>query len=451
MRGTSLRATLSWVAVVAFLPVGASSQDAAAPMTGAMAGYSIIPHEPMTSVQIGGGWTLTGMAQAFPIVTFGRPGGDAGEPLRETELYLTQPALMTNLESRGQRFALHTTLNFEGLTQEDGELTPGGWGEGFIDRRHPHTLVHELMLSANLWESSAGSFSLSAGKGFAPYGTSDPMARPGLKYPTNHHLSQILERWTLNATWLRGRWSLEAGLFGGQEPEGPYDLSNIEAFGDSWSVRLARRWGAGSGPAAEWEASASFGSITEFAHTVEETTRLVNGALVRNGALAGGDMYALVEGSWSFLEDHQTFFSFLGEARYARGRHQPYLRVEYARRPEYAREDPGGDGFFRYEHHEDPIGSTRWLISTAAYAYQVTGAPWGLRPFVEVQHHQARRDEGNVSATDLYGTTSFWTISVGARVFLGGGPMRMGSYGVLDAMTHMQRSMAMAMPAQHVH
>jgi hypothetical protein len=406
----------------------------------------------MPTLAVGAGWSLTGMAQAFPIVTFGQPEGDEGDPLHQTSFYVTQGALMANLESAGQRVVLRTTLNFEGLTQPDGELTPGGWGEGFIDRRHPHTLVHELMLSVNLWDFAGGAASLSAGKGFAPYGTSDPMARPGLKYPTNHHLSQILERWTLNATWLRGPWSLEAGLFGGQEPEGPYDFSNIESFGDSWSVRVARRWGVGSGPAAEWEASASFAAITEFAHTVAETTRLVNGAVRRSAALGSGHVYGLVEGSWTFLEDHDSFFSLLGEARYQTGAHQPYARVEYARRPEYTRGGTSGDDFFRYEHDEDPVGTTRWLIATAAYAYQVSGSPWGLRPFVEVQHHQARGDQGGVSATELFGDTSFWAVSVGARIFLGGGPMRMGSYGVLDAMTDMNRSMASGMGgAEHLH
>jgi hypothetical protein len=33
-------------------------------------------------------------------------------------------------------------------------------------------------------------------------------------------------------------------------------------------------------------------------------------------------------------------------------------------------------------------------------------------------------------------------VSAGARIFLGGGPMRMGSYGVLDAMTQMNRAMS---------
>src|SRR5690606_34980716 len=115
-------------------------------------------------------------------------------PPDETGLYLTQLAVMFNVESPASRVVLRSTLNLEGLTQSDGELTFGAWGEGFLDKRHPHTLVHELMLSANLWRFGGGSLSVSVGKGFAPYGTDDPMSRPVAKYPTNHHLSQILER-----------------------------------------------------------------------------------------------------------------------------------------------------------------------------------------------------------------------------------------------------------------
>ena len=40
-------------------------------------------------------------------------------------------------------------LNLEGATIPEGELAPGNWGEGFVDRRHPHTYVHELMLTAD--------------------------------------------------------------------------------------------------------------------------------------------------------------------------------------------------------------------------------------------------------------------------------------------------------------
>ena len=63
---------------------------------------------------------------------------------------------------------------------------PGAWGEGFIDRRHPHTYVHELLLSADdLLGRTDGPtrLSLTAGKGFAPFGTDDPMMRPVAPLP----------------------------------------------------------------------------------------------------------------------------------------------------------------------------------------------------------------------------------------------------------------------------
>ncbi len=241
MHKRMVRATVCWVAAVAL----AHTQLIAQNHDGA--GRSESDMLPMTdqdmwSVEFGDGWRLLGMAQAFPIVTVGAPSVE-DSPLSETSWYLTQPIIMTNLEGPDQRITLRATLDFEGITLEDGELTFGGWGEGFIDKRHPHTLLHELMVSANVWDASSGSLSISAGKGFVPYGTDDPMARAGLKFPTNHHLSQILERWTVNGVYLRGGWGVEAAVFGGTETEGPYDFSNIESFGDSWSVRLSRRWG----------------------------------------------------------------------------------------------------------------------------------------------------------------------------------------------------------------
>jgi hypothetical protein len=112
-----------------------------------------------------------------------------------SEMRVVQPVVALQAE-RGRLAAL-ATLNVEGWTMPEGELTPGAWGEGFIDRRHPHTYVHELMLTArDLLGKRDGSTSLSlaSGKGFAPFGTDDPMMRPPLRYPVNHHLAQILER-----------------------------------------------------------------------------------------------------------------------------------------------------------------------------------------------------------------------------------------------------------------
>ena len=161
--------------------------------------YPIHAHAQMLRVPVGDKWTLSGMGQVFPVVTAPLRGGRGGDPVRLTGWYLTQPAVMANVEREGGLLTLRTTLNFEGVTQRDGELAYGGWGEGFIDKRHPHNLLHEFMLSFNSWNVRGADFSLSAGKGFVPYGTDDPMARPGLKYPTNPHLSQILERRTVNA------------------------------------------------------------------------------------------------------------------------------------------------------------------------------------------------------------------------------------------------------------
>jgi hypothetical protein len=169
---------------------------------------------------------------------------------------------------------------------------------------------------------------------------------------------------------------------------------------------------------------------------------------MRSGPLAGGRVYAMAEASHSFLADHDDFFSILGEMRYDDGRRQPYARVEFATRPEYDREGPAGeDDFFRYEHHDDPVGRSRWLIVTAAYAQQVTPNPWSIRPFVEVQFHRMVGD-GETSARQIFGTNSVWALSLGARVMLGGDPMRMGSYGVLDPMTEMSRA---GTGAAHVH
>lgn len=394
---------------------------------------------------LGGGWNLMGMAQAFPIVSTSL-NPDEGTSLDKTELYLTEPAIMFNVGSPGSRVTLRTTLNFEGLTQPDGELTFGGWGESFLDKRHPHTLLHEFMLSVNFRDVAGGALSISGGKGFAPYGTDDPMSRPAVKYPTNHHLSQILERWTVNGVYLNGGWGLEAAVFGGAEPEEPYDFSNIESFGDSWSARLTRRFGGGTGPMAEWEASASFGRVREVHEDEPETTNLYNAALRHDRMYSFGSLYGLAEGSVSRPEDGDGYFSVLGETRLDIRRHQPYYRIEYATRPEYAREGvPGTDEFFRYDHDAHAIGSTRWLINTLGYGYELTGYPVSARPFVELQYNRASEEDGGIDPQNLFGKRDFWGLSAGFRVFLGGDPMRMGSYGVLDAMTSMHR--AMPMPA----
>ena len=404
-------------------------------------------HE-MAMFDLGGGWMVIGMAQAFPIGTMALPAED-GTPLDERALYLTQPAIMFNIESPASRVSLRTTLNFEGLTLPDGEITFGGWGEGFIDKRHPHTLLHEAMLSVNVWASDGGGFSLSAGKGFAPYGTDDPMSRPAVKYPTNHHLSQILERFTLNGVYSSPRFSAEVGVFGGNEPTGPYDFSNAESFANSWSTRLAARFGAPEMGIFPWELSGSYGYVVEEHDGEEDVTRLYNAAMRHEAMTRAGRTYGLLEASMSDPAHHDGYFSILAEGSVTRGVHMPYARVEYATRPEYPREGlPGTDEFFRYDHDDEPIGSTRWLIVSAGYGLEATSLPFSARPFVEVQWNRVSADDGGIDPEDLFGRSSFFGLTAGFRLFLGGEPMRMGAYGVLDAATFMHR-MQMGDTAEH--
>ncbi|MEX2570965.1 MAG: hypothetical protein WD737_06645 [Gemmatimonadota bacterium] len=394
----------------------------------------------MWMMTLPGGWHLMGMANVYPAATLAAP-FSSDSPLHRTTLDLPHAAIMANLESPGSRWALRLMPNFEGLTLTEGEPTFGGWGEGFIDARHPHTILHEAMLSFNWWSAPGGALSISGGRGFAPYGTDDPMYRPALKYPTNHHLSQILERWTVNLTYLsEAGLGMEVGVFDGGEPVDPWDMSNFENFGNSWSGRLSYRFGEAGGAMAPWEASASYGSVRETHGTEEELTVLYNAALRHEAAYGFGHLYGLVEASTSDPDGEEGYFSLLGETQLGLGaesRHRPFYRVEYATRPEYEREQADGSDFFRYDHDDHAIGATRWLINTAGYGYDLTRLPVSARPFVEVSHNAIAHERGpaRIAPEALLGGDSFWSFAAGVRVFLGGGPMRMGTYGVLDPMT----------------
>jgi hypothetical protein len=402
---------------------------------------------------IGRDWQLIGMAQGYPVLTFGAPAQSA-LPINRTDTYFTQPAVMANLEHHTSRIVLRTTVNLEGLTQRDGEVTFGAWGEGYLDSRHPHTVLHEAMVSLNVWETVAGAFSLSAGRGFAPFGTDDPMARPVQKYPTNHHLSQILERWTINGVYLAERWSAEGAVFGGTEPTGPWDIGNVDGFGRSWSVRLARWFGEGRAPVAPWEVSGSYARVLEVHDQEEALTVLYNTAVRHERVIGASRMYGLAEFSVGDSERNGRNFALLVESQLDRRPHQPYVRMEYATRPEYQRDGPPGtEAFFRYDHDDFASGATRWLITSIGYGHEVARYPTSVRPFVELQHHRVRPERGTIRPEELFGGSQFWSVSLGLRLFLGGEPMRMGRYGVLDPVTimHRQRMEPAHHPGHHGH
>src|SRR5690606_22723938 len=130
------------------------------------------------------------------------------------------------------------------------------------------------------------------GRGFAPFGTDDPMARPFVKFPANHHLAQVLERLVAIAAVRAGPLALEAGLFNGDEPTGPRDLPDAERFGDSWSARATLL------PFPGVEAQASYASLAspEFPAGSGLDHRKRSASLRYEAARHGGEgEYLLVE------------------------------------------------------------------------------------------------------------------------------------------------------------
>ena len=377
-------------------------------------------------------------AQLAPAVKFGGHGVLAytradpvpgGGPLGEVRLI--QPTVMAHAGALSSRLRLLATVNLEGLTIPDGELTPGAWGEGFIDRRHPHTYAHELVLTFDHPIGNPANelrFSLSAGKGFAPFGTDDPMSRPPLRYPVNHHLAQILERAVAIAGVRTGPVMLEAGLFNGDEPEGPEQWPLVSRMGDSWSGRLTV-W-----PLPELELQGSHGLVHSPEHRpgsgTDQSKWSVSGRW--DGTVGGAQVYGLAE--WARTSEAEGFFVFhsvLAEGAWTGGHHRLYYRFEQTERPEEERVTPTRS---RRPHLENSIlGTTRWTIHTMGYGFQGLPRQGSTRaePLVELSLGRVRGVGGGLfDPASFYGKTSFWSVSAGVRLNLGTPMRRMGRYGV---------------------
>jgi hypothetical protein len=370
-------------------------------------------------------WIRLG-ANAVPVYTRVDPiprGGSLGE------IRVVQPTLMAHAGALSDRLRLLATINLEGLTIPDGELAPGDWGEGFMDRRHPHTYVHELMLTFDQMIGAGGPrVSVSAGKGFAPFGTDDPMARPILRYPVNHHLAQILERAVAILGVKVGPVLAEAGVFNGDEPERPGQWPRFSRFGDSWSARATLF------PTRQVELQGSHAEV----HSPEHRPGF--GTDQRKWSLSGrwtGDVgrfpvYGLLE--WARTSEANGFFVFhslLAEGAWTLGHSRLLYRFERTERPEEERTlNP-----FRSlrPHLENSIlGITRWTIHTAGYGLELHPVDvLTALPFVELSYGRiADVGAGLFDSGSFYGKNTFWSVSVGARLSLGMSMHRMGRYGV---------------------
>jgi hypothetical protein len=335
-----------------------------------------------------------------------------------------------------RRFAWgRLTVNGEALTLADGELTAGAWGEGFVDRRHPHTVLHEAMVGIR-GSVTCGRFrcggDLYAGKGFVPFGSDDPMTRPFVAYPVNHHLAQILERAMLGARVGVGPIALEAALFNGDEPERVWQWPRLARFGDSWSVRL------GVEPLRGLELEASR------AHVASPEARLGTGpdqtkwhASARVArTLRSVPVYALAEwGRTTEVEGVFHYASWLLELAIHPGAHGIGYRLERTDRPEEERLTP-----FRSvrPHHDNSIlGITQWTLHTVRYGVRVPAGRAIVEPFLEATVGTVREIAGglfDVRAT--YGSPDVRRVSVGASISLGMDGHRMGRYGKEPAPHH---------------
>jgi hypothetical protein len=350
------------------------------------------------------------------------------------EVRLVQPTIMAHGGIASNRLRMLATLNLEGLTIPDGELTPGDWGEGFVDRRHPHTYVHELMLTFDDLLGRADGrarASVSVGKGFAPFGTDDPMSRPVLRYPVNHHLAQILERAVAMMGVRAGPVMAEAGLFNGDEPERPGQWPRLSRFGDSWSWRLTLM------PVRGLELQGSHASVHSPEHRGGAGTDQGKWSLSGrwSGALGRFPVYGLVE--WARTSEAGGFFVFhstLAEGAWTAGRSRLHYRFERTDRPEEERTL----NLFRSRrpHFENSIlGQTRWTIHTAGYSFHLMYPPARLDvwPLAELSFGTVKDvGAGLFDARTFYGKTSFWSVSLGVRLSLGMPMHRMGRYGVAE-------------------
>ncbi len=403
-------------------------------------------------------WPATLVAQTEDEVTIGFhavpafiqvdpvPGG--GEL---SEVRLLHPVAMLSATSLDGYLTAMGMLNVEGVTIPDGELSPGSWGEGFVDRRHPHTYAHEFMVSA--WQplrtDGTVALSFSLGKGFVPFGSDDPMTRPILRYPVNHHLSQILERAVGVAALRIGPAALEGSLFNGDEPTRPDDWPRVKRFGDSWSARLTL-W-----PATGMELQGSYASVESPEHRegagLDSRKWSASARLERSSD--AGQWYAMAE--WARTTEGVSGYSTaLAEASMRRGAFGAAYRFERTERPEELRlSDPFRSA--RPHHDNSTLGTTRWTIHSLNLSLTAVD-DWpllGIEPFVEGSLAQVASVEAGVfDPVAFYGDDQIWSVTLGVRLAWGQRLHRMGRYGVATgpspSLAHEGPSRA---PAMHQH
>ena len=380
--------------------------------------------------------SLTGGASVIAFVTHATR-TPQGRPL--TEAYFTQPIVSGEL--RSSWFQALGMMNLEGLTLSRGELDVGAWGEGYVDRRHPHAYAHELMAGVSS-SRSAFAMSLYGGRGFVPFGSDDPMVRPFVSYPVDHHLAQILERLVVVGALRGGPVVVEASTFDGDEPLDPSTPQLARRFGDSWAVR-GTVLGDGLSPALGGvELAASYANVKspEFREGEGMDQRKSHVGVRWSPPSGSFTRYALLELARTTDVDRgrelYRFDALLGEAAICRGGLGVAARWERSDRPE---EERLLDLFRAPRPATDLsiLGVTEWTTLSVAVGLPALGfARASVAPFVEVAHIAADRTSAAVfDPVRFYGSAFMWRFSVGMRLAAGHAHDRMGHYGAASPLS----------------
>lgn len=366
--------------------------------------------------------------------------------------------VMATLSALDERIMVHGMVDFEGITLRRGELDAGTHGEGYVDRRHPHTYLHELVASATSTLKQTR-LSVAVGKGFVPFGTDDPMVRPFEKHPANHHIAQIVERLLVTFAVRQGPVLVEAARFNGDEPVSPSDWPNSSRLWDSWSARATVFPGSGwelQGSHArvkspeldrgggldqrKWNVSLRFENEPE--HTGEMGDMPMEHDEATHAAMEKSDdskstwrRYGLIE--WGRSADYDaddeafSFTTILAESEIGRGALAAGLRLERTERPE---EERLADPFRTVRPATDfsILGRTRWDIASLrvrARAWESKSA--ALTPFIEVgrQHVTELAKPSAFEPKSFYGSNTLWSYSAGLTISAGTIHRRTGAYG----------------------
>jgi hypothetical protein len=274
---------------------------------------------------------------------------------------------------------------------------------------------------------------VSVGKGFVPFGTDDPMSRPPVRYPVNHHWSQILER-AIVLGQVRYRWvMLEGSLFNGDEPEHPSSWPNMDRFSDSWSLRGTVQ------PVAGIEVQLSRASVHSPEHRggAGLDQEKWSASLRAEGFFGTKPAYGLVE--WARTDEASGAFRFeswLGEGAIELGRARPYLRLESTVRPEEERTSAFRS---RRPHLENSLlGASRWTAFTGGVSVELlrSSEKVSVSPLIEgTLGHIAKHGGGLFQVADWYSRPDFWTVTIGLRASYRLRGHRMGRYGLAESMT----------------